>query len=518
MAKILNSDCISGTIQRVVETPLGYIINGIYYDKKTMTPKAMQTFPTIGGTTYLGMNQNCLVNNPARKIHDKTMMNTIINDRYNPNISYVFTTGDNEAKTILKIEEYNGKVNILKYGTFNFSNVYDDTKDIDYMIINSYLGQDKENLYVIISGNNNYGGYCFQDVFCKINKETFSFNFLFFNRNCWVNPLKETNEYIYYGITTHNSHIIKRYNKITQIDENIPLEKRTESSKCSTSYSNLLSSSDSNFYTYSVFYDSESKHIKIIRYHFDTTALEIKDVCTEKVYEIEDKEEFMTKIMMNGTDDIHYEPFITTTDNKSYLNIAVYEKYTSTSNNTTYYGIYTFQIDNLTKDITYKSFLNINDYFRGFIGVRNNTFLIGASNEKCYFINFEKDKFVVTNILANKPSYIGADLAENVWIVNGLNEVEMYSSYVPLHVNIEYESENYDYEGENINTYITVEAKNYSNLNISSKLKFTIEGNAVFSSNGENVLIDTTLATGKKRIPITINGFGAITINAEMVL
>ena len=131
-------------------------------------------------------------------------------------------------------------------------------------------------------------------------------------------------------------------------------------------------------------------------------------------------------------------------------------------------------------------------------------------------LNFEKDKFVITNVLNNRPQYIGADLAENIWIVNKLGEVEMYSPFVPIHVNIEYEFENYNYEGKDIETYISIESKNYLNENIASKLKLTIKGEAVFSNNSDNIIIDTTLETGKKRIPITIKGDGAITIDAEM--
>ena len=285
----------------------------------------------------------------------------------------------------------------------------------------------------------------------------------------------------------------------------------------SVSYSNLLSNSNLDFYMFSVFQDSKSHKMQIVRYYFDMTKNDIKDICTIKTYKMGDGEQLITQPIINVDGmNTHYEPFITTMDNKSYLNIAIYEKVSSTSNNISYYGIYTFEIDKTTKDITYKSFLNIKDYFRGFIGVRNNTFLVGASDEKCYLLNFEKDKFVITNVLNNRPQYIGADLAENIWIVNKLGEVEMYSPFVPIHVNIEYEFENYNYEGKDIETYISIESKNYLNENIASKLKLTIKGEAVFSNNSDNIIIDTTLETGKKRIPITIKGDGAITIDAEM--
>lgn len=513
MAKILNSDCISGTIQRVVETPLGYIINGIYYDKKTMTPKAMQTFPIQGHGQYLSMNQNLI--GWQTYIHLESMGNTIVNDRYDSTISYLFTTSSAEGKTIVKIRENNGTINILNKITFTDLGNY-----VFYNMIKSYVGQDEDYIYVLTSGRYDaYNDHYYNDSLCKINKENLSLSAIHSENNSWYTPIKETNEYIYYGIIRSNGiHYIYRYHKITNRTEKIPILERASDNAYSASYSNLLLNSDSDFYTYSIFQDSESKNIKIVRYHFDTTKNDLKDICTEKTYAIEDKEGLMATIIKKSDLNIHYESFITTIDNKSYLNIAIYERNANITGNFIYYGIHTFEIDTITKDVTYKNFLNINDYFKGFLGVRNNTFLVGMSSNQSYFLSFEKDKFVITNVLANQPKYIGADLAENIWIVNGLNEVEMYSSYVPLHVNIEYEFENYDYEGKNINTYITVEAKNYSDLNISSKLKFTIEGNAVFSSNGENILIDTTLATGKKRIPITINGFGAITINAEMVL
>ncbi|WP_061321045.1 hypothetical protein [Clostridium botulinum] len=510
MAKILNSDYISGEIQRVVETPLGYIINGIYYDKKTMTPKPLQTFPSYGYRLYLGMDKNLLLNGGYSN-HYKTMGDTIINDRYDPTISYIFTTHyNNSTKTIFKIREYNGKVDILKY--FNFGNL----SGGNYQIINSYVGQDRNYIYVLFSGSTSGNGY--NDFLYKIDKETLASTSIDnMTSNSWSTPIKETEEYIYYGQTNdRGSHYIKRYNKITNRIEGLPLPTMNDQKSYSVSYSNLLSNSNLDFYMFSVFQDSESHKMQIVRYYFDMTKNDIKDICTIKTYKTGDKEQLITQPINVNSMNIHYEPFITNMDNKSYLNIAIYEKVGSTSNNISYYGIYTFQIDKTTKDITYKSFLNIKDYFRGFIGVRNNTFLAGASNEKCYFLNFEKDKFVITNVLNNSPQYIGADLAENIWIVNKLGEVEMYSPFVPIHVNIEYEFENYNYEGKDIDTYISIESKNYLNENIASKLKLTIKGEAVFSNNSDNIIIDNTLETGKKRIPITIKGDGAITIDAEM--
>ncbi len=511
MAKILNSDYISGEVQRVVETPLGYIINGIYYDKKTMTPKALQTFPAYGCRLCLGMDKNLLLNNSYFN-HYKTMRNSIINDRYDPTISYIFTTHyNNGTKTILKIREYNGKVDILKY--LNFGAL----SGGNHHIINSYVGQDKNYIYVLSSGTYSTSNY--NDFLYKMDKETLAIVTIdTITSNSWLTPIKETEEYIYYGQTNDKgSHYIKRYNKITNNVESLPLPVMNDQKYYSVSYSNLLSNSNLDFYMFSVFQDSKSHKMQIVRYYFDMTKNDIKDICTIKTYKMGDGEQLITQPIINVDGmNTHYEPFITTMDNKSYLNIAIYEKVSSTSNNISYYGIYTFEIDKTTKDITYKSFLNIKDYFRGFIGVRNNTFLVGASDEKCYLLNFEKDKFVITNVLNNRPQYIGADLAENIWIVNKLGEVEMYSPFVPIHVNIEYEFENYNYEGKDIETYISIESKNYLNENIASKLKLTIKGEAVFSNNSDNIIIDTTLETGKKRIPITIKGDGAITIDAEM--
>ncbi|NMM62372.1 hypothetical protein HBE96_06655 [Clostridium sp. P21] len=514
MAKILNSEYINGMIQKVVETPLGYIINGMYYDKKTMTPKPLQMFHMYGNYLDLGMNQRLILNQGGIN-HNKSTGNIIANDRYDPTISYIFTTFEegNAYGYLLKIKEYDGRINVLK----EVSYAHLDNSYILFLKLRSYIGQDKRYLYCL--GNCRYYDSSYKDCLFKIEKNSLTFSVIDdLGSNSWSSPIKETDTFIYYGQTSGvGYHYIKRYNKIIGSIEKIPVIERNDKNYYSTCYSELVSSSDTDFSVFSTFQDLTSHKIKIIKYHFDITQSDIKNICTEKVYDTGDIEDSITKPILTNSAHIHYEPFITTINNKSYLNIAVYERFASTPNNFPYYGIYTFEIDGITKDITYKNFLQINSCLRGFIGVRNNTFLAAASDTECYFINFEKEKFVITNTLANKPYHIGADLSENIWIINGLNEVEVYSPYVPIHVNIEYELQDYSYEGKDISTHITVAAKNYLNENTAAKLQFTINGNAVFLSNGKNNIIDTISEIGKKEIPIVIKGDGAITIDAEEV-
>ena len=48
MAKVLDSTTINGVVQRIIETSNGYIIQGNYYDKSTLSPRPFKSFIAYG--------------------------------------------------------------------------------------------------------------------------------------------------------------------------------------------------------------------------------------------------------------------------------------------------------------------------------------------------------------------------------------------------------------------------------------------------------------------------------------
>jgi hypothetical protein len=511
MAKILESLSINGQLQKVVETPLGYIMNGHYYNKNNMIPKPLRLFPVIGNNNDLSMNKKMVLKHSLSN-HSKTKGDTVITDRYDPSICYVWTVGERlNSMMLFKIKEANGEASVVN------SNTYAGLPTTS-PIVRAYVGQDISFVYYLISC-----AATWREYFVKVDKVSLTMTILEdLGTYCWSSPIKETDTHIYYGRKSgYQTNFIKRYNKTTTAIDILPVAAKTGSIYFSTCYSELLVTSDTNFDMFALYHNTTTSKIGFTRYTFDLNQTTLANICTEAECNI--TWGTVTQLpMFATTNQHHYEPFITiTADNKKYLNIAVYELFTSTAAQIPQYGIYTFLIDPTTKDLTFKSFSNFTtDYYRGLLGTNKNNFLVVATDNSTLFLTFDtvNEKFVVSDTLSNQPNHIGIDQAENIWIVNALNEVDMLAPFVPTNITVNYESSGYKYLGVDINSYITIEAKNYNSANIACNLQLTLKGNAVFTSTGTKVLTDATLATGSKQIPITIKGAGSITVYPQLIM
>jgi hypothetical protein len=513
MAKILDQSCFQANIQKVVETPLGFIMNGSYYDKAQWIPKKLQIFPVAGDLTELSMSQK-LMTNHAQNNHGKSFGDTVANDRYDNTVCYFWVTGTRSSNKLMlfKIRENNGTITTLNSNIFS-------ALPTTSPFVRAYLGQDTTYLYYLIDCNATWREY-----FVKIDKNTLTMTTIEdFSTYSWGNLIKETDTYIYYARKQgFGTNIIKRYNKMTAVIDTFAPTAKTSTIYFSSCYSNLLSNSSTDFYTFAPFHNSTTNKFGITRYHFDTTQTVLTSLLTESDCNITWGTVTQLPVFASSAT-VHYEPFISyiSSTNKYYLNIAIYEINGSTSANLTSYGIYTFLIDSTTKDLTFKNFTSItSDYFRGFIGVQNNTFLACVSPTATIFANFDptNEKFIVTNTIANAPTHIGADQSDGIWIVNALTEIEFYNTYVPINFYMSSEMDSYNYGGTNISSYITIQATNWNNVNIACNLQLTIKGGAVFTSNGSKVITDTTLTSGSKQIPITITSDQGFTISPQYII
>lgn len=364
----------------------------------------------------------------------------------------------------------------------------------------------------------------YTEFFVKVDKITLAMTTIEnYSTYAWGRSLKEDSTYIYHTRKQlMGTNIIKRYNKTTAANETFAITAKTTTGLgFSSCFSEILSNSDTDFYTYSIFHTSSTNKYGITRYHFDTTQSTLATICTESDVSITWGAVTQLPVFANNYN-VHYEPFITKANGKQYLNIAIYEiGTTSTVANLSGYGIYTFLIDSDANTLTFKSFVQPTaDYFRGFIGIKDNTFLVCASPSTCIFMNFDtaNEKFVITDSLSNQPSHIGIDQNENIWIVNVLGEVEYLSPFVPTNINVEYELGSYKYEGTDINTYCTISCQNFSNTYIATNLQLTLKGNAIFTSSGNKTLTVSTLSTGKLQIPIKLQGAGSLTIYPQLLM
>lgn len=511
MAKILDSNSITGVIQKVVETPLGYIINGHYYDKEKMIPKPLKVFPVLGDIEDLSMSKKLMLNH-TRTINAKTAGETVITDRYDPTISYVFATGGrNNTHRLFKIKESNGDVNLIN------SNIYTGLPT-SYPMIRSYCGQDTSFLYYIIE-TTTYGGYL-----VKIDKVSLTMTTI---DTCgtysWSNSLKETSTHIYHARKQRYGTVaIRRYNKLSTANEIIPVTAKTSTLDFGSCYSDNIDISETEFYNYGIYHNPSTNKFGITRYKFNTAENNLANICQEADPVITWGSLSQLPVFVANLY-VRYEPFITKSENgKKYLNIAIYEiNNTSTVANLSGYGIYTFLINPDDNTLLFKNFVQPTlDYFRGFLGVKNNTFLVCASTSSCIFMSFDQttEKFVITDTLSNQPTHIGVDQGENIWIVNSIGEVEYLNPFVPTSINVKYELDAYKYEGVDINTYCNISCQNYSGNYITTNLKLTLKGNGVFTSTGNKTISVSSLSTGDLKIPIKLQGAGNLTIYPQMEL
>ncbi|WP_315067308.1 hypothetical protein [uncultured Clostridium sp.] len=513
MAKILDSNAITGSVQKVVETPDGYIINGHYYDKVQMIPKPLKLFPTLGDTTDLSMSKKLILGSGVVN-HFKTQGDTIVSDRYDSTISYVWVVGSRNSTTLrlLKIKENNGDVKLVTSNAYTSVPTYNP-------LVRAYCGQDSANLYFILSCASTFSEYL-----VKVDKITLTMTVIEgFSAYSWGSTLKENETHIYYGRKQgYGTNVLSRYNKTTATIDAFTVTAKTSNIYFSTCFSDIVSNSDTSFYTYALSHNSSTNKFGVTRYAFDTAKTTLDKICTESDMNITWGSITQFPVFAsNGA--VTYEPFITTASNGNmYINFAVYEiPCSSTAVNIPSYGIYVFLLDNKSNALTFKNFIQVtSDYFRGFIGAKNNTFLVGASPTSSIFMSFDEtnEKFIITDTISNQPSHIGIDQAENIWIVNALGEVEYLNPSVPTNINVAYENSSYKYEGTDITTFCTVSCQNYSGSYIAAKLQLTLKGNGVFTSNSSKVITVDTLDTDVLKVPIKISGAGSLTVYPQLVM
>lgn len=515
MAKILDSISITENLQKIAETSAGYVINGHYYNKNTLVPRPLKLISATGHPADISMSRRAM-RLPAMSQWGKTAGDSVVIDRDDPTITYMWTT-DVRGNNInwIKLKEQNGNVEQLlskKWGSVPTTQPF----------AKQYCGQDSTYLYFLMD-TTTYGSY-----FGRIDKATLTWNTSStFGTSTISLSFKETENHIYVGNKKiYGTAYLNRYSKITNVMEVIPTLGKTGGTYGFTStYSPPIHVAENDMYFYDLSYNVAAQKLYFTRYKMDTTQSVLSNIQTETAANVT-WGTVITQLPIyttSGSITNKYDLFITIASNgKRYLNVACMENANSTTPaNIPFQGIYTFLIDEATRDLTFKSFSTVTGAsFRSFIGVRNDTFLVCMSDDSTIFMNFDEatERFAVTDTMSNQPSHIGVDQMENIWVVNSLTEVDMLSPYVPTNVNVAFEKSSYKYEGVDYDSFITVEAKNYTGTNIAVNLEVTLKGNAMFKSNSTKIITDVTTTGGVKVIPITIKGSGTISAYPKLVM
>lgn len=527
MAEILSSLSINSTMQKVVEVPNGYIINGHYYDRTTMSPRPLRFFQTYGHERDLSMNKSLMNRHTHDGLWSKTHGDMIIRDNFFPEVFYVWTLGTrSNFQYFYKMRDKDGDVEVLDRAIFSNS-------PGAAPMVDEYLGQTRDHIFYLVGT-----GVTGTTHMCRINKVTMAFDY---PRNLDTYSvgtlLRETDQHIFYGWQrlSGNTHMF-RYNKATNVHEQLTVslkQSHATSRYFTTRMCDPERISALSDYTYTLNHDFTSNKYYIQKYVLDYSKTDVTQVVAEAPVAINwntPSTGFEEIKVLPSSPNFNYELFITKApNNKKYLNISVSnipgQSNTAQINDL---GIYTFEIDETTRDLTFTGFTQIaTSLYRGFLPLKDATFLIALTDTTMIFVRFDTAlrRFVVQESVNNQPFYVGLDRSENIWIVTGTQEVEMISPFVPKDINIKFLDPAYRFQGTPINTFITIEAKNYNNINISAKFELRLSGPAVFDStvglpafdNGKRIVEDT-ITTGPALIPITINGAGSITVHPRLIV
>ena len=141
---------------------------------------------------------------------------------------------------------------------------------------------------------------------------------------------------------------------------------------------------------------------------------------------------------------------------------------------------------------------------------------------------FFNDKIAIYKFNPNTETYdkkfdlpgiyytVGLDSNKNLYIFDESNKCSFYNTDSSNELKVKFAKKEYKYNNENINTYVSIYAKNLLDDYINTNVKITLSGNCNFE-NGLQELYTNTEDTGIIDIPVTITYGGRIYCYIEEV-
>lgn len=217
--------------------------------------------------------------------------------------------------------------------------------------------------------------------------------------------------------------------------------------------------------------------------------------------------------------------FFNEVNGTKYLNFATFGL-SKTEWNSTYAEnshITTFKIDEANKELTLtgQCFLsNSQQICKSYALNSSNTRLVGMSSSNTFILDFDSiaEHFTPTKYFAFDSWSCGFDKKDNVWILKKDMELLKIHDSIPEKIEIEFEDYSLEYEGQDIKTNIFIEALNFLNNRLTSKVALKINGQAIFDESGTNEIIVETLEADKITVPLTVKGSGILMIYPTLIL
>lgn len=169
--------------------------------------------------------------------------------------------------------------------------------------------------------------------------------------------------------------------------------------------------------------------------------------------------------------------------------------------------------DNITGTEVYSmKFNQFNGSFQGFLQNQDNLF-VAVTDKTTLFLKFNlSEKNLKMLDVGIDHELVGMDLNGNFYVQNSSKEVYYFNSENMYNFKLEEPTDEFTYEGTDIDTNIKISAKNLEDEYIELDVRLVIVGDAKFKNEDSQSIITKTLTTGVKEIPITITGGGNVKI------
>lgn len=505
MARVLNAQTITTPVSKLVELPSNYIINGQFYNKTDMSPS-----PLDFGFYETSSNCEMIINQAAFNgcgLAGKVNQGAVP-DSSNSNISYcvkpgVYNHTDGYVYTIFfKTEKYGNDVKIKSYKWKGDA--------ASKQCFGNILDQDETYLYVSVICEN------YKTLVFRISKETMTASGVYdLGENKYVSLVRTTDMYIYLAVTGANNYfVVSKYNKVAgtaTIMKDDTGAAGGYSSQC------IIARDPKNpniFYAIRDGFMLNSLHHSLVRQYI----LDINADTVGAAYMNLDLTSLSLGASIPTIDNninTMNELFIFTDNGKTFMTYVRYGEGITTENS--FMLTFEFVNDTEIKLVQEINFAPVN--FKMCLCANNNkTLLLGNDGQiRFYTWNSYSKKFENTSTVVQAISMIGCDIDGNILIQNNNSSVDMYSTVMAISVTANLENEFYEYNGSNIASNVIAFAQNYNGNFVSTNIKLTLVGPAVFTATNDNVLTIPTSTMSPNVLPITIKDSGYIRVTVEML-
>lgn len=491
-------DTVPYAHSRLVETEHGMMLMNNYYSKTHLVPTSM-----IGLKTPANLGSDILNISTSMTLHTTVRGGFrhhncgVTKDPYIENRYYIVQNNhhsgvDNTYSYLTYLHETESDVNVIR------------TVAVQYIDWERIVDIDDIYLYVTAHHLNNRGAYIY-----KLNKNTGAVTLIFncTNTRTVPNLIHKDETYLYFIMrVTYSQWYLVRLNKSTGETKsktiNPPSMQYLTPSGGTVEYGwangdlwlNDCTITHENFYcengryywimpqrSGAKFDGKGNANNNIIAFYYDSNRpFDDANVVSHKLINIQDNKE-LTHLGLNAY--VLYRTWVI----GSYLYYAIYDESNSYTEAISIQGIHKFRIkpgfelewisvERINADKPILSMVLNSDKTRILVGY-NQSFDVLAYNQATG--DYELGNKEVTRVRA-----VGFDSLDRIWYQTTDGAVHVQNSDDPQEVIIRFERSHYTYTGGDIHTYLTFEAKDFSNSAAVGTYVLSLTGNAYFDANG----------------------------------